>query len=374
MPSTHFKQIKRLLFFSFLLIAQFGTIVNSHAASETGNREDEEALIKSIDYAFHENYDQAKNIIIKYINKHPDRPEGYFFMSAVYFEYMNAFRDESKTVLFNKYASICTKKAKNLIRINKDEAAGYFYLGAIAGYQGLVRAREQKLISAFRAAIITKRNLEIALKLDPKLYDSYFGLGTLYYFASKKHIEEGGLVGWIIKKFITKNRDMREDGIKMIKKAINHGRMTSQFAYSTLMWIMMSEKDYITAFDMAKVVKKNYPEDMHGYWVVARIEIINGNCEEATKNLNMIIEMIENNNLPLSKFEDIQTGLLLAKTCTNINKWDVHKITNAIRTIRRRLVNYEKIIIEYQNARQVAKDWKKMLHDLELKSRRIRGL
>jgi len=374
MQSLHLIKIKRLVFCSFLSIAVLGTSVNSQAASEILDAEDGEVLVKSIDYTFHENYDQAKKIIMEYINKHPERPEGYFFMAATYFEYMNAFRDESKTLLFNNYAKLCTQKAKDYISNYKDNAAGYFYLGAIAGYKGLVKARDQKLISAFRQAVISKRNLEKALELDPELYDSYFGLGMLYYFASKKHVEEGGLVGWIIKKFITNNRDMRDSAIIMINKAIKHGRLTSQFAYSALMWIMMSEKDYVTAYDMAIEVMKNFPEDKHGYWVLARIEMINDNCEKAAKNFNVIIELIENKNLPLSKFEDIQTGLLLAETCMNINSWEGHKITKAIRNIRMSLVNYEKIIIEYQNAKQVAEDWEKMLHVLERRSRKIRRL
>ncbi len=366
--------IKRFVFIFVLAISVLGTSVNSRAASRILDADDGEALVKSIDYAFHENYDQAKKIITEYINKHPERPEGYFFMAAAYFEYINSFRDDSKTVLFEKYAKLCTNKAKNYIKKNKDDAVGYFYLGAIAGYKGLVKAREQKLISAFRQAVISKRNLEKALELDPELYDSYFGLGMLYYFASKKHVEEGGLVGWIIKKFITQNRDMRKDGIIMIHKAIDHGGMTSQFAYSALMWIMMSEKDYKTAYVMAREVMNKFPEDKHGYWVLARIEMINGNCQEAVKNIDVIIKLIKNKNLPLSKFEDVQTGRLLAETCVNINSWDAHEITKAIRNIRMSLVHYEKIIIEYQNARQVAKDWEKMLRELERRSRTIKRL
>ena len=372
--ATRASSLKQLVItFVFSLVVS-GSPVIGEAATTIADVEDGEVLVQSINYAFHQNYDKAEKIIRAYIDKHPEGPEGYFFLAATYFEYMNAFRDDSKASLFKKYAKLCTKKAKKLIRKDKNNAAGYFYLGGIAGYKGLFKAREQKLISAFRQAVISKRNLEKALALDPELYDSYFGLGTLYYFASKKHMEEGGLVGWIIKKFITKDRDMRIEAIKMINKAINHGRMTSQLAYSTLMWIKMSEKDYTAAYDMATEVMKNYPEDMHGYWVQARIEMINGNCEDATQNFNMIVELIENKSLPLSNFDDVQTGLLLAETCMNINRWEGRKINTAIRNIRMSLVHYENIIIEYQNARQVAKDWEIMLHDLERQSRRLRRL
>ena len=373
-PTAYAVKVRLLSFIFFILIAVLGSPVISESTTMIVNIADGEALVKSIDYAFHQNYDEAEKVIREYIDKHPERPEGYFFMAATYFEYTNALRDESKKGLFKKYAKLCVKKAKLLIKNNKNDAAGYFYMGAIAGYKGLVKAREQKLISAFRQAVISKKNLERALKLDPELYDSYFGLGTLYYFASKKHVEEGGLVGWIIKKFITKNRDMRDEAIKMINMAIERGRMTSQLAYSALMWIMMSEEEYVIAYDMAKEVMKNFPEDKHGYWVLARIEMIHGKCESAAQNFNRIVELIENKNLPLSSFEDVKTGQLLAETCVNVNRWELRKITSAIRSIRISLVNYENIIIEYQNAKQVVRDWKKMLHDLERQSIRIRRL
>ena len=369
--ASNLKQLATVFILSHVV---FVSPVKVDAATTFSDVEDVQILVQSTKYAFNQNYDKAEKILKQYIEKHPEGPEGYFFLAATYFEYMNAFRDDSKASLFKKYAKLCTKKAKKYIKKDKNNATGYFYMGGIAGYKGLFKAREQKLISAFRQAVISKRNLEKALKLDPELYDSYFGLGTLYYFASKKHVEEGGLVGWIIKKFITNDKDMRGEAVAMINKAITHGRMTSELAYSTLMWIKMSEKDYITAYDMANNVIEKYPDDMHGYWVRARVEMINGNCEEATINLNTIMGLIENKNLPLSNFNVVQTGLLLAQTCMNIGNWERRKITKAIRNIRMSLVKYEKIVIEYQNARQVAKDWEIMLHDLERKSRRIRSL
>jgi tetratricopeptide (TPR) repeat protein len=327
-------------------------------------------LVKSVEYVFHDKFKEAEDLIREYIKNHPDRPDGYFFMAAIHAEHMNSYHDNSRFKAFNKYADLCVKKAKLLIKKNKNDPVGYFYIGGIAGYRGLIQAHGQQLVSAFRSAIKTKWNLEKALQLDPELYDTYFGLGTLYYFASKKHVEEGGIVGWIIKKFITKNRDMRQEAIAMLKKAIKKGQMTSTVAYSSLMWVMICEEEYETAYNMAREVVKKFPEDKHGYWVRARVEMINGNCRDALENFNKIIGIIKAQNLPVSRFNEVQTGLLLTETCLNVNNWERKKVTGTIKNIRRKLNNYKEIMLEYQNAKRVAEDWKRMLLDLEHKSER----
>ena len=361
------------IFYTALFLL-FDVHVSAAIAGQIVDPNDGPVLVVSVEHVFNEEYKEAEEIISKYIKKHPERPDGYFFMAAMYAEHMNASNDNSLYKPFNKYAKLCIQKARNLIKINEEDAAGYFYLGGIAGYKGLIKARDQKLVSAFRSAIVSKKNLEMAIKLDPELYDSYFGLGTLYYFSSKKHKEEGGLVGWIVKKFITKNRDMREEAIEMLEKAIEKGRMTSTYAYSSLMWVMISEEKYDKAYQIAEEMLEIFPKYKHGYWVLARIDMIKGNCEGAAENFNKILELVNDQKLPVDRYKDVQTGILLAQICTNIGGWEWPKIVETIKSIRKNLKNPKSIVLEYQNAKRVVKDWGEMLTEIEHKGQRIERL
>ena len=375
LPSALFlkdKMINKTFYAALLLLS--AVHVSSAIAGQIVDPKDGPVLVVSVEHVFSEEYKEAEEIISEYIKKHPERPDGYFFMAAMYAEHMTASNDNSLYKPFNKYAKLCIQKARNLIKINEEDAAGYFYLGGIAGYKGLIKARDQKLVSAFRSAIVSKKNLEMAIKLDPELYDSYFGLGTLYYFSSKKHKEEGGLVGWIVKKFITKNRDMREEAIEMLEKAIEKGRMTSTYAYSSLMWVMISEEKYDKAYQMAEEMLELFPKYKHGYWVRARVEMIKGDCEGAAENFYKILELVNDQKLPVDRYKDVQTGILLTQICTNIGGWEWPKIVETIKNIRKNLKNPKSMALEYQNAKRVVKDWGEMLTEIERKGQRIERL
>jgi len=325
----------------------------------------EELFNKALQTVYEERYEEAHSLISEYIDNHPDAPEGYFSMAAMYSERMNTNHERSWMKYFKKFSELTIKKARKLIRSDKNNPRGYFYLGGMKGYMGLVEAQDRNYFSAFKLAIATKNNLEKALSLNPNLRDCYFGLGALYYFASKRHVDTGGLVGWIIKKFITNGRDMRSEGIRMLKTAIDNGGITASEAHNTLMWVMMCEKNYDEAYKLALQSLERYPKNKHSYWAKGRVELLRFDCKSANDSFNTIIGLILERKIPMKNFEDVKIAALIAEVCVNIPNWEPSKISRIIKNTRKRLNDPKIIHIEYQNAEQVLKELKITLNEIE---------
>ena len=320
---------------------------------------------QGFDYVYNEEYEKAEGIFQSYIQKHPDRPEGYFFMAGRYAEQINTHHDRSQLDLLHKWADTTIKKSEEYNARHKNDPVGYFYLGNIYGYLGLSEAQEQNLIPAFMLSLKAKKNLERALEIRPNLYDCHFGLGTLYYYASRKHEEEGGLVGWVVKRFITDGKDMRADGIAMLRKAMANGGITSDVAYSSLMWVLLIEGKTDEAYLMAEEMARRWPRDKHGYWAMGRIHLLRNQCLPALANFETVRQLAAAQQIPPVKTPGIRISIELTKLCLNIGEWDKTKTDTAIKSLKAQLRRAPNIQMEYANSKGVIRDWTAMLDSLE---------
>lgn len=319
------------------------------------------ALKRGFEYVYDEKYDEAEKTFSGYIQRFPDRPEGYFFMAGRWAEYINAYHNRSMLPQFEYWSDLTLKKAEAYSRAHPNDPTGHFYAGNIYGYLGLLDAQEQNLVSAFRNAVKAKDSLETALALDPKLDDALFGLGTLYYYASKKHVEEGGLVGWIVRKFITNDRDMRAEGITMLRRAAASGGITADTAFSSLMWVLITEREYDEAQQMAEEMVRRWPGDKHGYFAQGRIALLRGRCAEAKGHFENIADILKQQNVELHKFPEVEYALRLSDICVKRRQGMDHDAATEIKFLRRKLERYPNIQLEYANSKGVVRDWLEML-------------
>ncbi len=324
-----------------------------------------EKLRKGFEYVYDEHYPEAEAIFRDYIARYPDRPEGYFFMAGRYAEYMNGYHDRSVMPEYEKWATLTVQKAEAAIAKNPDNVAGHFYLGNIYGYKGLLEAQQQNLVTAFLDAVKAKGYLEKVIELDPTVYDAYFGLGSLYFYGSKKHVEEGGMVGWIVKKFITHSRDMREEGIGMLQKAVANGGITADSAFGALMWMLIVEGRYGEAQVMADEMVRRWPTDKHGYWARGRMALLGGDCAAARGNFEAIVKIIERQGNRLERFPELSLALELAALCEHGAELNYREREMRIRMLRGKLLNEPNIQLEYANSKGVVRDFRALLAKLE---------
>jgi len=307
-------------------------------------------------------YKFGEQIFLNYIREHPDEPTGYFLMAGRYAETITLRHDWSLMPKFEKYARLTTAKARRYIQLHPKKPLGYFFLGSIYGFYGLLNGQRQEVLQAFTSARSTVQYLKKSIELEPELYDSYYGLGTVYYYASKMHVERGGLAGWFVQKFITDGKDMRREGLAMIRKAANGGGLTSDFAWGILLWISLNERRYSKALKIATIMAENYPADKRPYWVLGRIHLQLRQCRKAKGYFDTIIGLVNKEKLPVKHFPEVANALTMADICLNINRWSVPRTKREIRQLRRAVKKDRMVWLEYSNAADVRQDWRDMLN------------
>jgi len=303
-------------------------------------------------------FEEGLNMVNEYIKAFPDNPGGYFFYAAGVHEKIQKFNDLSELDRFYKYAGKSQKLSKKRLKENKDDLVAMLFLGATDGYIGLLEAKQRHLVRAFKNAIETKKRLERVLKERPDIPDTYFGLGMVYYFSSKKGSEEGGLLGWIIRRFITDGEDMRRQGVGMLSYAARNNALSAEYARSALMWILLYEHKFRKAEEMAHQISDRYQRDTMSRWVLGRIALIEGSCEDAKFWFSWIRDINASFNLPASEFKDVEIAIKKAVLCESMKKEDYEAARAVNREIEKWLNGEPKITLEYQDENTLIKFWK----------------
>lgn len=344
----------RTLFLFIVLISIAG---NSHSTNLVKS-EDLPLVLDGMKKIANAEYDAGFSLFQQYIDKNPEHPSGYFFMSAAYELMMQYTNFETGMKPFERYSRRCLGIVQAKLRENPFDSVSLFYYGALQGYMGLQNARHRSMLQAFRSAYNGRRNLENALEINPELYDAYLGLGLLFYYASKKHQEKGGVVGWFLKRFITHNEDLRQKGMDMVKLAMEKGELSRVYAKRALMWMNLLEKNYDEAYSQALEISKEAPNDKNSLWVLARIEMERKQYELSHSHFQEIAQLVEKEKLDTEVFKDVWMGAKLASTGQYIHDKDFSGAESLNKTVRKWLKEKHTASIEFQDEKNLFANWK----------------
>jgi tetratricopeptide (TPR) repeat protein len=343
--------------FLFFLLVGFENICNS---KNLVPEEDLPLVLEGMKKISNAEYEEGFSLFQRYIDKYPLHPSGYFFMSAAYELMMQYTNTESGLKPFEKYSRRCLEIVQTNLREDPFDEISLFYYGALQGYIGLQHARHRSLLQAFRSAYNARMNLERALELDPDLYDAYLGLGMLFYYASKKHLEEGGVVGWFLRRFITHNEDLRGKGMEMVQLAMDRGELSGTYAKRALMWMNLLEKNYEAAYAAAREIAEEAPNDKNCRWVMARVELVQKNYQLSNTHFEEISRLVEKENLDTKVFQDVWMGSKLATVGNFIQVEDYRGAENLNRTVLEWLGNNPTASIEFQDERNLFAYWQEL--------------
>lgn len=303
-------------------------------------------------------FEEGLSMFEEYIKAFPKEPGGYFFYAAGVQEKIQKYNDFSDMPRFSRYAKKCERLCRKKLQENPDDNVSRLFLGAINGYIGLLEAKQRKLVRAFWDGVEAKKYLERVALERPEIPDTYFGLGMLYYFASRKSEKEGMVVSWIIKKFITHGKNMRDEGVEYLKRSINGESLAKDYALSALMWIHLYERRYDEAERIARIMAERFTRDNISRWILARVALVRNNCLEAKGWLNDIVSINQRENIPMSRYPDVKIALKMADLCQNIKnrRWDIAVKLNE--EVEEWLYDDPKAVIEYQDERNLISFWK----------------
>jgi tetratricopeptide (TPR) repeat protein len=116
------------------------------------------------------------------------------------------------------------------------------------------------------------KNLKLALKIDPNLYDAYYGLGTFHYWLGAK--------SKIIRYLFFYQGD-RHQGIDELEKALKKGKYTNIESKFALTLIYYNERDYNKALFLNHELYGLFPSNPSSLYMRSRIFEKQENWNEA---------------------------------------------------------------------------------------------
>ncbi len=230
--------------------------------------------------------DSTKEAVLEFkklIDLFPHDPIGYFYISATLQTMMDDFRNLTYMDEFNRYMDRSIEAAEAKKKSGSLTAHDYLYYGGAIGYRGIHKALTGNWPGAFVDGLKGRGYLEDALKLDPELYDVYYGLGSYHFWKSLK----AKIFWWL--PFVADNRQM---GIDMVKKAIEKGKYSSEDAKLALVRIWVENKEYEKAFAQMRSLTQIYPNKPFLLWFLAQAQRENQMYDAAVTSYLALLEVL----------------------------------------------------------------------------------
>ena len=250
-----------------LLISVFSLLVfSSHASGELSmdSPEVDQIILRGVKLVHNDSTFAAVEEFKKLIEIFPEDPIGYFYVSASLQNMMDDYRNYSYMGEFNKYMNLAIRTGEKRKKKGNLDAYDCLYLGGAIGFRGINKGLTGNWFGAFVDGLKAKGYLEKALKLDPELYDVYYGLGTYHFWKSLK----AKIFWWL--PFVKDNRQM---GIDMIKLAIEKGKYAREDAKYALLRIYVENKEYQNAFTMIGELRKTHPDRPFLLWLLGQAQL-----------------------------------------------------------------------------------------------------
>ena len=221
-----------------------------------------ETLLKGIDLTLKQDYPEAKALFESVTRNEPENPAAYLYLAAVlqaeYSDYELSFDQQ----LFDSLIAKGETLAEHLIESKDSADWGYYYAGSALSY----RAYSESETGSWSSVIIDGMNAaemyERCLEINPQFYDAMNGLGTYYYWRSKKT----EFLSWL--PFLS-NKERK--GIDLLSLAAARGTFEKFVAVNSLTLVYMEEKQYDSAFSVVQKGLESYPDNRAFLWCLMGI-------------------------------------------------------------------------------------------------------
>lgn len=270
--------MKRIFSPYLLLILLFG-----FSAPVPGQQAIKSEILRGLNSYYNFNWSGAENIFNNLIEKYPDDPRGYHYMSSIYFWYYFSNKDKDDLDRFLEYSDSAIEKAAGKIDTLNDDPDLLYILGANYSYRAMAFTQEGKFLDAVWATKRSESFLKKVIEINPKYYDAYLGIG-LYNFA----------LGQIPKAFqwalgIAGMKGDKEKGLNYIREAVSRGvftRVEAKFYFSQILSDFFA--DYRGASGYLRDLITKYPDNLLFRYSLAVILIKERKLDTADKILRSI--------------------------------------------------------------------------------------
>lgn len=241
-------------------------------------------VLKSIEYAYKENFKQALAETKKIIKKYPENPAGYFFYAAVLNAQLEYLQSDKYEEEFYQYCDIAISKGEIALEKDSSDMWAKFFIAGANGAKGTYENRYNRLITSFkhgwRGACLFKELYES----NPELKDALFGIGMYDYWRSAMI----KILWWM-----PGVEDRRDSAIQLLYQALDSGVYVKENVAVSLVTILCNEKRYTEAEKVIEDFLNKYPSNLLCWWAKVEVQIGLEKYKEAEKSIHYISQLIE---------------------------------------------------------------------------------
>jgi len=200
----------------------------------------------------------------------PEHPLGYLFeaearwwqiwcLSAEYKYGMNLPRHRGKAPGDQVYLDVVAKaEALAEASLAKHESAEmHLYAGMAGGLASRMYGLRAENRAGARAGVRAREHFLRALALDPSLADADMGLGLYNYY-----VDTLSTIARVLRFFMGIPGGSKEDGVRQLQMAIDHGQLTPALArYYLAINLHLFDQKYEQALQVATPLVEKYPEN-----------------------------------------------------------------------------------------------------------------
>jgi tetratricopeptide (TPR) repeat protein len=212
-------------------------------------------VAKGIDFILRQEYGRADSIFCDVINRYPNHPSGFLYRAAVMQAYTIDFDVPIERVKFDSLLE-CGRNAASRVLSPWRE----YFLGTADGYEAYERVESGDWLGGVRKGMASVSEYEELVEKDSSFYDAYVGIGTYYYWSSRKT----AFIRWL--PFVKDNREL---GIRMLKVGAERSEYNRFTAISALVSIYLDAENYQQAEEWSRRGLHSYPENRVFLWGLA---------------------------------------------------------------------------------------------------------
>lgn len=219
-----------------------------------------------IELSIEHNYLKAESIFQRLIEDYPDHPIGYFFMAATLQSKMMDYEsDHWNQEFFQNIRLAIQYTEKNEFGKPEHDPWSLFYHGSALCYLAFYEGRNANFLKAVRHGLTGISILKKVIKIESKIHDAYFGIGSYKYWRSQKT----KFLNWL-----PLVSDERQEGIEMVRRAVEQGKYTQYAAMNELIWILLDAGKAKEAYVWALKGLKKFPQSRFFLWGAAKTAFV----------------------------------------------------------------------------------------------------
>ncbi|KPJ54500.1 hypothetical protein AMJ39_00320 [candidate division TA06 bacterium DG_24] len=266
-----------------------------------------------LDFAYHEEYEDAMEMFRQAERFDPGGPASPFFQAGLLEMRMVDYGTDDGEEEFMALIGETIRRASGQLKDDPENAWSHFFLGSAYGYRATHQVRKARYLSAFRDGMRAIGSLGRAVECDSTLYDAYLGLGGYHYLKTKL----ARFLTWL--PFVP---DDRERGMEEVRLAMERGKYARIAAQDALIWFLVEEQRHEEAVALVSDLVAAYPDSRTFAWSSARVMEAKEDWQRAEQAWRRLLELILEDEKASSSLNLVTCRYGLAEALYELERYD----------------------------------------------------